>query len=399
MQRSGTIGLVPPRYGDDVIGGAEAVISELAHGLAARGWNIEILTTCARDHFTWANEYPAGVSTDGAVTVRRFPAEITTPRAERAMLSAAIHRGDPVDIGMQQRWMNDDLRSSRLFHHILDHADEYRALVFAPYLFWPTFACGQIASERTILMPCLHDEPEAGLEIFQPLFEGAAGIWFLSDPERDLARRLFRLPAQHEVVGAPVHPTPPLVGTDAVRERLGITDRYVLFAGRREGAKNWPWLLDAYARVVEREPLPLKLVTMGTGEVDPPVEIADQVVDLGFVSDDDHPHVFAGADAYIQPSPYESFSRSIMEAWQVGTPVIANADSEVVAWHCERSGGGLVYRDVYEFEQALRFVAAQPEAAAAMAARAAEYVASNYAPDAVLDRVEATIEAWLPMEA
>ena len=33
--------------------------------MAARGWEVEVLTTCARDHYTWANHYPAGTSADG----------------------------------------------------------------------------------------------------------------------------------------------------------------------------------------------------------------------------------------------------------------------------------------------------------------------------------------------
>src|SRR3954470_3624631 len=71
------IALVPPRYGPDVIGGAELVLREVAHGLTARGWEVEILTTCARDHHTWATHYPSGTSHEetaaGTITIRRFP--------------------------------------------------------------------------------------------------------------------------------------------------------------------------------------------------------------------------------------------------------------------------------------------------------------------------------------
>ena len=56
------IALVPPRYGPDVVGGAELVLREVAHGLAARGWQVDVLTTCARDHYTWANHYPAATT-------------------------------------------------------------------------------------------------------------------------------------------------------------------------------------------------------------------------------------------------------------------------------------------------------------------------------------------------
>jgi glycosyltransferase involved in cell wall biosynthesis len=393
--RVGTLGLVPPRFGPDVVGGAEAVVREMAAGLVARGWDVEVLTTCARDHFTWANEYPPGVSDDNGVTVRRFPTVISTGREERALFGAAIHAGTELSLREQSRWMNDDVRVPELFHHLLDHADRYRALVFAPYLFWPTFACGQIASDRTILMPCLHDEPEAYLDLFRPLFEGSRGLWFLSEPEAELAARIHpHLPA-HEVIGSGLT-VPDAYDPDGFRSRHGIEGRFVLYAGRREGAKNWEHLLAAFATATERSKLPFSLVTMGTGNVEPPSSIADRVIDLGFCSDADRNDAFAAADAYIQPSRYESFSRTIMEAWLAGTIVIANAASDVVRWHCERSGAGLLYDDDLELEQCLRFVADAPAAAADIASAGRAYVLDNYTWPVVLDRVEATLDAWLP---
>ena len=145
----------------------------MAHGLARRGWEVDILTTCATDHFTWENVFDPGVS-EGAdgVTVRRFPTVISTARAERAAFNAAISAGSPLRLHEQERWMNDDLRLPELFHYLLDESDSYRGLVFAPYLFWPAFACGQVAPDRTILMPCLHDEPEAYLVLFHPVSLG-----------------------------------------------------------------------------------------------------------------------------------------------------------------------------------------------------------------------------------
>ena len=70
----------------------------------------------------------------------------------------------------------------------------------------------------------------------------------------------------------------------------------------------------------------------------------------------------------------ESFSRTIMEAWLAGTPVIGLAESEVVAWHCGRSGGGLMFSDAKELASQLRFVASKPEAATEMAAAGRRYV-------------------------
>ena len=85
---------MPPRYGPDVIGGAELVLREVAHGLAARGWEVDVLTTCARDHHTWANHYPAGTTTDAKVTVRRFPVVNDTDGRARQALVQKLARGE-----------------------------------------------------------------------------------------------------------------------------------------------------------------------------------------------------------------------------------------------------------------------------------------------------------------
>ena len=393
MNRSGRLAFVPPRFGDDVIGGAEAVIREAALGLAGRGWDVDVLTTCARDHFTWANEYEPGVARHEDLTVHRFPTVLDTARAERAGIGQSIHAGTPVDLYLQQRWMNDDLRVPQLYHHLLDHSADYRAIVFAPYLFWTTFACGQIDPGRTILMPCLHDEPEAYLDIFKPLFTGARGLWFLSDPEADLANQLFNLGRRQQVVGSGID-VPEGYDPEGFRRRHGIEGRFVLYAGRREGGKKWEWLLDAFARATRRQQLPFQLVTMGTGEVHPPDEIADRVVDLGFLDPAERNHAFAAADAYLQPSPLESFSRTIMEAWLAGTPVIANGVSEVVKWHCERSGAGLTFDDADELEQCLAYVAQAPDGARALAAGGRDYVLKNYQWPGVLDALEETLDQW-----
>ena len=114
-----------------------------------------------------------------------------------------------------------------------------------------------------------------------------------------------------------------------------------------------------------RDSLDVDLVTIGKGKLadlgvhQPP---AGRVIDLGFVSDEERNNAFAAATAYVQPSRMESFSRTIMEAWLAGTPVIGLAESEVVAWHCGRSGGGLMFSDAKELASQLRFVASKPEA-------------------------------------
>jgi glycosyltransferase involved in cell wall biosynthesis len=385
----------PSRFGSDFVGGAETVQGEIARGLLARGWDIEIATTCARDHFTWANEYPPGVAEEDGLLVRRFPAVVSTPRAERAAFERTILNGGHLSVSEQQRWMNDDVRVPELFHYLLDHAADYDGLVFTPYMFWVAFACSQIAPSRTVLWTCLHEEPFARLEIFRPMLSGVAGLWFQTEPEHEFAHRLLPRPAPHRVVGCGV-PVPESYDPEGFRKRFDISGPFVLYAGRREGAKNWEGLLRSFAAFARtHEDVDLSLVTIGSGEVKPPGDIAHRVIDLGFLSPDERDNAFAAADAYIQPSLYEAFSRTVMEAWLAGTMVIANGGCAPVRWHCERSGAGITYDDEFEFVEALEFVAEAPAAARAVAASGREYVLANYTWDHVLDAIEETLGEWL----
>ena len=393
MDRAGKLAFVPPRYGNDVVGGAETVLREMVAGLVERGWDIEVLTTCARDHFSWANEYPPGVEEVDGITLRRFPTVVPASRRERAEHEAGLLGGRALTLAEQQRWINADLRVPDLFHHLLDSVGGYRAVVLGPYMFWTTFAGWQLAPGKTLLVPCAHDEPYIRLELFRPMFAGVAGLLFHTEPEHDLAHSVLPSLAPHAVVGSGVH-VPERYDPAGVRARYGLEGRFLLYAGRREGAKGWERLLEAFARAVVRHDLPFSLVTIGSGQVTPPAEVAGCVVDLGFVPENDRNDLFAAADAYLQPSAHESFSRTIMEAWLAGTLVIGNAASPVVTWHCERSGAGLTYTDDYELEQCLLFLADAPEAACHLAGGGRRYVLENYAFPAVMDRIEDCLDRW-----
>jgi glycosyltransferase involved in cell wall biosynthesis len=362
---------------------------ETAHGLAARGWTVDLLTTCARDHYTWDNEYPGGATTIDGVTVHRFPVEHAFDR-RHASVAARILGGEHVSWEDQRVWLDGLFRVPALFHHLVVEADRYDAIILSPYLWWTTVACATVAPDRTVVVPCLHDEPYARLQILEHVLTQPAMLWFLSEPEHQLAHRLATLPARHQVTGAGVV-VPEAYDADGFRARHGLERPFVLFAGRREGGKGWDWLVDAYAFAVAHYDVPLDLVTVGVGPARVPAELTDRVIDLGFLPDHEVPDAFAAASAYVQPSANESFSRTVMEAWLARTPVLVTAQSEVLRWHCERSGAGLVFSDEYELAQALAFVTGAPKVAGALADQGREYVLANYTWPVVLDAMEAAL--------
>ena len=347
--RRGRLAFCPARFGAEIVGGAEIVLRRMAGALQARGWDVEVLTSCATDHRSWANVLPPGESIEDGLCVRRFPV-VPGRDPDRGRLERRILDGERLTLAEQQQWMDGGMQVPGLAAHVAAHAAEYRAVICTPYPFWVTHACARVVPERCVLWTCLHDEPYATLPLFAPMFRDVAGLLFQSGPEHDLAHRLVPGPgalAPHAVVGCGVE-VPPRYDPAGFRARHGIPGRFLLYAGRREGAKGWDELLDA----------------------------------------------FAAADASVQPSRYEAFFRTIMEAWLAGVPVVANAGSDVVAWHCRRSGGGLLYTDPAELEQHFCALAADAPAAARSAAGARDYVLRNYRWPAVLDRVEAALLAW-----
>jgi glycosyltransferase involved in cell wall biosynthesis len=389
------LAFVPPRFGPGVFGGSEAVTREAAFGFAARGHEVDVITTCALDHYTWANELPEGNSEENGLTVRRFPVVRHPSRpALRAQLS--VQEGKIPDLDHQVSWMGFLFSAPGLFEYLLRAGRRYDAVIFSPYLFWTTSVCAPLVAERAVVIPCLHDETYARLDVLRPVLGGTALVWFLSGPEHALGHRLGPVARHHSVTGAGV-PVPSHYDPEGFMKRHGLERPFVLHAGRREEGKGLAWLLDVFSAAVIDGGLDLDLVSIGKGEFDRairvPPSLAGRVVDLGFVSDDERDSAFAAATAYIQTSRVESFSRTIMEAWLAGTPVIASERSEVVAWHCRRSGGGLMFNDGAELAEQLRLVAEKPEMAEELAIGGRRYVIENYTWPAVLDRMEASLRA------
>jgi len=379
------LAFVTPRFGPSVLGGSESVMREASLGFAARGHDVEVLTTCAVDHYSWANELPEGTSEEGGVLLRRFPVVRHPSRAAlRAQLS--LQAGKVPDLDHQVSWLGFQFAVPALFEHLLRRGHNYDAVVFSPYLFWTTSVCVPAVADRAVVMPCLHDEPYARLEILRPVLAGPALVWFLSGPEHLLAHRLGLLARRHSVTGAGV-PVPAGYDPEGFRQRHGLTRPFALYAGRREEGKNIGWLLDAFAAN------DCDLVLIGKGQLRVPSALGRRVIDLGYLGDEERDNAFAAATVYVQPSRMESFSRTIMEAWLAGTPVLALAESEVVAWHCRRSGGGTTFSDAAELARGLRLLASQPQEAAAMAAAGRRYVIENYTWPSVLDRMEASLRS------
>jgi glycosyltransferase involved in cell wall biosynthesis len=335
------LALVVQRYGPEIDGGAEYECRKVAEALLPHH-DIEVLTTCARDYLTWRNVYAPGVTTINGVRVRRFP--VDRPRRVRAFgrfadrLYATAHT-----FFDEAEWVR---RQGPLALSLVDwirtHADDHDGFLFYTYLYLPTTLGLPLVADKAILVPTAHDERPIRLDLFRGLFRIPRALVFQVEEEQAFVEARFHtghLPSA--VIGAGVEP-PPDPRPDRFRRQTGIAGPFLLYVGRVDVEKGCRQLVEAFLAWRARgtsEPLPL--VLMGTVAMKLPRH--PDVLALGFRPEGEKWDALAAATTLVMPSPHESFSFVLLEAWSQGTPVLVTARSTVLRGHVERSGGGLLY--------------------------------------------------------
>lgn len=386
------VAFVCPRFADgSTVGGAETLLRNLADRAAAAGRKVDFLTTCARDHVTWENVVKAGTRTVDGMTVRFFPVDEARDTERFFAAQRAICSGRKATPRDTETWLSNSVNSPALIDFLHKEGPRYDRIVLGPYLFGLVYHAAQVHPRRSLLVPCLHDEPFAYLDCFTTLFNAVDGFMFNSDAECALAQRLYGIDARRgALVGMGIEPFG--VDGDAFRERHGITAPYVIYSGRREAMKGTPILLDYLSVFRARTQRDIKFVLTGSGAIQPPSEIAPHVIDVGFVSDREKWNAMAGAAVFCHASVYESFGIVLMEAWQAGTPALVHAGGEVLRTHCARSGGGLWFRHYGDFEESLVRLLDDTVLSERMAEAGRAYVETHYRWDAVAARLLAALD-------
>ena len=384
------LAFVAPRFGADAHGGAELLVRDLALRLAGAGHQVEVLTTCASDHYTWKNELRAGVERDGPLTVRRFPTD-DRDLGIHGELERAIVSGYGLSREEERLWMRHGVASAAMEDHLAAAGRGFDAVIAAPYLWGTTYFAYETCPERFVVIPCLHDEAYARLAIVKDMLAGAFGVLFNARAEGMLAERLAGPLRRWAVVGMGFEPDPP-GDADAFRARHKLHGPVLLSVGRREGGKNVPLLIDHFLRYKHRRGGDLLLVQAGSGET--PLPKRPDVIDL----DPDwrqRDAMYRAATIFCQPSVNESFSIVLMQAWLAGRPVLVHRRSAVTREHCELSNGGLWFGNYAEFEEVLDRLLADPDLQDRLGRNGRAYVRSEYSPEAVLDRFHDAVYAWL----
>lgn len=305
------------RYGGPIV-----AVHGLAKALAARGHEVEVLTTNVDG--PGVSDVPLDRATEmDGVRIRYFaspyPRLYWSPAMKRG-LDAAAKRGDIV------------------------HAHSI-------YL-WPTYAAARAAAQarvpfvispRGMLVPELIRQKSRTVKsawlrlVERRNFGGAAAIHFTSQREWDDARRIaIPLPAPFVVPNGTELPPRPVVARD---------ERLVVSVGRIHWKKGLDRLIEAAAllpnaRVViagnDEEELVPKLRALASR-----LGVAARVEIRGAVSPSQRDELLARAAAFALPSHSENFGNVVLEALAMETPVVLTPEVGL-AEEVERAGCGVV---------------------------------------------------------
>lgn len=386
------LAFITPRFlPGGVVGGAETLIRDLAMTSVQAGHEVHLLTTCASNHFTWVNDREPGEQEVEGLKVHSFRVNEDRNVERFLRIQGLIDKNRPVSRADQQQWADNNVCSRELLAWLKESGESFDAILAGPYLFGITLQAAGLFPGKTWLIPCLHDEAFARLDIVEEMFRACKGYLFNSEPEKELAERLYGIdPAAGRVVGMAMEDFE--VDAKAFAARHGLDTPYVLYCGRQEGGKNTPLLLDYMQTYVERRQGNVRLVLTGSGDVMIPEKLRPFVLNMGFVSEREKHEAMAGASVFIHPSTNESFGIVLLEAWLAETPALVHDHGEVLKWQCQRSGAGLWFRYYPEFEAMLDRLVEDEKLNRRLGRNGRDYVLKTYTRAAIADRLFAALK-------
>ena len=416
------LAFIVQRYGTEILGGSEYHCRLVAEHLSANH-TVEILTTCAKEYTTWENAYPEGKDRVRGVTVRRFAnAETRDLKAFNAFSDWIFT--NPHSTEDEENWLKQQGPwCPALIDFLEQQHRSYDALIFFTYLYAPTVLGLNVAPRKSILVPTAHDEPAIRLNIYKKVFSQPSAIAYNTSVEQGFLRQRFAPGAKiQEVVGCGVDLPPEMdlaIENDAqntntaddfvaddknsdarpqddyqvtrggvFRQRHRFFDPFALYGGRIDPGKGCEELIE-YFSTYSKEQGDATLALMGIKLM--PIPNESFIRFAGMLPETERLEALEAATVVIVPSPYESLSLLALESFAVGTPILANARSDVVMDHCQRSNAGLYYENREEFVECLKLLMNNSDLRTKMGQNGQDYVRRNYSWDVILEKYEAII--------
>lgn len=347
------LAVVVQRYGEGVHGGTELHARYIAEHLTQHA-DVDVLTTCAVDDSTWANSLKSGVEKINGVQVRRFRvSKSRSASASKRLAERVFH--ETHSLADELKWIEAEGPVSRsLMRHLRRKGDSYDFCLFFDYRYCHSFYGAHAVPSRAILVPRAERDETIGVRAFHDIFRGARAILYNSPEERSLIHAVTGNPhVPGIIVGAgadvPQNPQP-----GRFRQKFNLRGNFALYIGRVDERSGCPALFELFQHYAKQPAARLTLVVVGEGPLTIPTH--PKIRHVGALDEAMKFDAIAAAEVVVVPSRYESLSRTALETWALGKPVLANGKSDVLRGQCVRSNGGLCYQTAAEFTAMLQAI-------------------------------------------
>jgi glycosyltransferase involved in cell wall biosynthesis len=375
------------RFGTDFAGGSEGHCRAIMTRLAAHH-DVTIVTTCAKDHITWQNAYAEGASKIGPLGVVRFPVVRTRSMHRFADISEVVFGGAASD-AEEERWFTENgPEAPALLEFLRNHGAEFDLVLFWSFRYYQTFFGLPLVAVRSVLVPTAEEDPVIRMRAVTRFFPLPAAYLFLTPEERDLVASRCPGPlAPYEIIGSGLDPVAEEAGGHTRLASYGVRTPFVLYLGRIDPNKGCETLLRHFLRYVDETGRNVQLVMAGPANM--PIPAHPLVLPLGFVNDRVREALLSQASVLVVPSPFESLSLALLEAWNHGVPALVNGRCAVLKGQSIRADAGLYYLNFDEFSRELSFLLDNPDKSARLGEQGRAYVAREYRWPHVMEKIEA----------
>lgn len=391
-----------PRFPGDTIG---TFMEPIAKGVAGRGHEVHMV-------LPWHPQLRREGVEDGV----RFHTFTYAPHPSLNVYGYAGALRKDTDLRWSA-WASAPLALAASFAAVRRVAREAGATILHGHWLVPSGAVVAAAAGRRPVVISLHgsdvyvaERHAVATAVARRTLARADWVTACSDDLRDRTIRIGADPARIETVPYGVDADrfrPDAAARARVRAALGLgADDLVWFtAGRFVSKKGFEFLIDALGAVAGRWPA-AKLVLAGGGDLDAALRtrardrgVAGRVVFPGVLAQGDVGAYLAAADIAVAPSVHDAqgnvdgLPNTVMESLASGTPLVASRVAGIPSVVTEGETGLLVpERDVPALAGALERLMGDPDARAAMGARARAYVQREHSWARVAERFEAAYD-------
>jgi glycosyltransferase involved in cell wall biosynthesis len=282
------------------------------------------------------------VSADAGTSNRSETRDGVTVRRYRSLTPSGAYHFAPQVAGAIRRLEPDVV-----------HAHNYHALLLP-------FAAIAANDAKLVVTPHYHGGSESGfrdrlLQLYHPIgqwvLDRADAVVAVSDWERDQLRADFDIEAK-------VIPNGIDVDRFSAAEPYDHDRPYLLCVGRLEEYKGVQQVIRAMTEFPNHD-----LLIAGSGPYREQLEtiteranVEDRVRFLGYVSDEELPGLYRGAEVFMTLSSFESFGLTVGEALASGTPCIVLRRGALVDWETYGGVVGIDSPDMESIHQAIKTV-------------------------------------------